>query len=103
MKSKSTLLAYLLFIFLGQFGVHNFYLKKWVWGGVYLGLAATCIGALFHLAPLLLQQGPRPSINAISRDPFFQVFTLAGSILNLFLIWDLFTLWLQVRRYGESH
>ncbi len=40
MKSKGT--AYLLWFFLGVFGVHKFYLEKTGWGILYLFTGALC-------------------------------------------------------------
>lgn len=62
-QAKSKLVAGLLGIFLGQFGVHNFYLgytnKAIIQvcvsvGGYILGtlLAALCVGFLLYLAPM---------------------------------------------------
>lgn len=38
LNNKSTILAYVLWLFLGNFGVHRFYLGSPVFGGVQLGL-----------------------------------------------------------------
>lgn len=40
MNSKSTLVAYVLWFFLGGFGIHKFYLRAPITGFIYLGLTA---------------------------------------------------------------
>jgi len=50
---KSKLLAYLLWFFLGVFGVHKFYLHKWLWGVLYFFTGGfACIGWLIDLFTL---------------------------------------------------
>jgi|GEM_PF-1164766 len=58
---KSKLIAYLLWFFLGSFGVHKFYLHKWFWGILYLislvvGAFALLTGIVF-LAPVVAITG----------------------------------------------
>lgn len=53
MKSKTT--AILLCFFLGNLGIHKFYLRETVWGVVYLLTAGLCgIGSLVNFVQLLL-------------------------------------------------
>ena len=48
MRSKSTGLAYFLWFVGGLWGVHNFYLGKWIWGLVYLALNFFSLWAMIH-------------------------------------------------------
>ena len=110
MRSKSTGLAYFLWFVGGLWGVHNFYLGKWIWGLVYLALTIFTVGAMIHVLPSGTSFrvgviGFRPSMtldsalfSAFQSDPSFRAAGLAMSILSVLLQWDLFTLWWQVRR-----
>tara|TARA_R110002012_G_scaffold313503_1_gene525147 strand:- start:204 stop:500 length:297 start_codon:yes stop_codon:yes gene_type:complete len=71
-RSKSTGLSYVLWFFLGSFGIHRFY------------LGSTGIGILILLCTLL---------------GFVVVFTFF--VTAIILIYDLFTLPTQVRKYNE--
>lgn len=48
MEQKSTLLAYLLWFFVGLLGIHRFYLGSTLWGIIYL-----CTGGLFGVGWLI--------------------------------------------------
>jgi hypothetical protein len=101
MRSKSILLAYLLFVFLGPLGAHNFYLEKWIWGLVYLALFVFSCWAMLHVDPHLFQNAAL-SPAALLDDPSLRAAAFALSVLHVFIIWDFFTLWWQVRRYRED-
>jgi hypothetical protein len=103
MRSKSTGLAYFLWFVGGLWGVHNFYLGKWIWGLVYLALNFFSLGAMIHSRALLGNFSATDSalFSAFTSDPSLRAAALAMSVLNVLLDWDLFTLWWQVRRSSE--
>lgn len=82
---KSVGVTYLLWFFLGPFGVHKFYLGK-VSGWAYLVSMVFILYALFNLFT----------------SPVVILAPFAGIYLGLSLIWDLFTIPWQVSKVNEE-
>jgi biopolymer transport protein ExbD/TM2 domain-containing membrane protein YozV len=87
-RSKSTVLAYVLWFLLGGVGVHNFYMGKVHWGLLYLVLGV--FGWFFFLAGLVAGGVPSGATDGTAGTATLGL--LALGLLGLFLLWDLFTI-----------
>jgi hypothetical protein len=84
-QARSAIVAYVLWFFLGSMGVHNFYMGKILWGLLYIGLMIIGWG-------LTIGGSDDSSVRAG-----------AGALLILaaLLLWDLFTIPLQLKKRQE--
>ncbi len=87
-RLKSVYLAYMIYLLLGSFGVHHFYLKQYKRGVVYI--------VLFFL-PILV------SAFISSKNAIESLFYVFWGIMLIFLLIDLFTLVFQVNNYNREH
>ena len=99
-EKKSTLVAYLLWFFLGSLAAHCFYLGKWKTGLLRLilgivGILGFSIGGIGLLASTSQQQ--IEGSTAISS--FFGVILL---ILGIWMVVDLFTIPKTIRQHQEA-
>ncbi|NLY90683.1 MAG: TM2 domain-containing protein [Firmicutes bacterium] len=92
---KSTLTAYLLWLFLGTLGIHKFYLGKTAWGIVYLLL--TVFGWSTGGAGLLLVL-----TGEMEAERMATVGLVLLALLGLFLLIDLFTIPRQIRKHEQQ-
>ncbi len=91
-RSKSTALAYVLWLLLGGVGVHNFYMGKVYWGLLYLVLGA--FGWVFFLAGLVAGGLASGATDGSAGTAILGI--LALGLLGLLLLWDLFTIPRQI-------
>ncbi|MGQ9628999.1 MAG: TM2 domain-containing protein [bacterium] len=108
-RRRSHALAYALFLLVGVLGGHRFYLRSWAVGFVYLILtaAATVLGAIFKLTPLIKVVGSIANLGRMSKGLSLLAVVRGGSQLAilcalaiLFLI-DLVMLGGQVESANE--
>ena len=97
-RSKSTVLAYVLWFLLGGLGVHQFYMSKVHWGLIYLVLGV--FGWFFFLAGLVAGEFPSGATEGTANTAALGI--LALGILALFLLWDLFTIPRQIALREEG-
>jgi biopolymer transport protein ExbD/TM2 domain-containing membrane protein YozV len=97
-RSKSTVLAYVLWFLLGSAGVHNFYMGKVHWGLLYLVLGV--FGWFFFLAALVAGASPYGATDRTAGTATLGI--LALGLLGLFLLWDLFTIPRQIALREEG-
>lgn len=81
-ESKSVVLAYVYWIFLGTLGVHRFYLEDFRWGGTILYLNAT--GIISLLCAIFIQGMP-----AILSTILFIAALASWGIMGILLLIDL--------------
>ena len=101
-QSKNALVAYVLWFFVGIFGVHNFYMGRPAWGLFYLLLCGA--------GHLILAGGLVVSMETEKSDPATAMLgsgaaAIGGSavvLLYLFMLWDLFTIPRQLRQKEEK-
>jgi len=89
-QSRSALLAYVLWFFVGGLGVHNFYMGKVLWGLFYIGLTFLGWGLLIAGS----------SVEATDKS-LASAGVLALMVLGIFLLWDLFTIPRQLKQRQE--
>jgi TM2 domain-containing membrane protein YozV len=101
-QSKSTGLAYVLWFFVGTFGVHKFYMGRPVWGLIYLLLCG--VGYLFFFGGLIASMAAQENdpAGAMQGSGAAAIGLAALILLGLFLLWDLFTIPRQLRQKEEK-
>ena len=87
-KPRKSSVAYGLFLFFGTFGAHHFYLRNKKRG--------------FYILIVTLITIATGGVAAPSRT---FLYTFVGSLVLIgpVLVYDVLTLWLQVRRFNEKH
>lgn len=107
-RKKSTLLAYLLWIFFGAIGAHQFYLGNLKRGLLYLGLWLLSIASLFItlstagydlFSPVIPEEFGSPTGLGLI---VFVIGGILAFILAFFLLYDLFTMPKQIREADEK-
>lgn len=95
---RSTLISYLLLIFLGGLGAHKFYLGKVLWGIIYLILSI--VGYVLFFGGFITAMADPTGVEAGASASALGI--LASAVIGILLLIDLFTLPLQVKRRNKK-